>query len=467
MKVLEQRWSATVCSGLLLLALLAIYLPGLGHGFIKDDFVWIASSEVTSADNLVALFTHAPDFYRPIVALSFTLDRWLFGIDPFGYGLTNFVLLLCAAAALASLAVALGMSWGGALVAAALWSLNFHGIDMALLWISGRTSLLLALFSLLAAQAFVTGKGRRAAGLMFLAMLSKEEAVLLPFLLLVWSGLTASDDREARSFRFNLRKGVARTWPLFVTLAVYMAVRTAAGAMTPMSAPEYYRFVLSIGSLSRNALEYVDRAATLSVATVLIMSLVGCATPQLNRRQQQWLILGAVWMVVGYGLAVLLPVRSSLYAVAPSAGAALAGAALLTAVWERTTPRLRSRMVVVGVLLTILAVPIHWSRYGEWVQWAKLSTHVLDEIAPVADTLSSSDVIQINDDRGERANLDSAFGTLIETAVLVRTGRHVDVWVEPPPIDWQLAGLTRPDPASITARFALENGELVRVPVER
>ncbi len=152
MKVLEQRWSATVCSGLLLLALLAIYLPGLGHGFIKDDFVWIASSEVTSADNLVALFTHAPDFYRPVVALSFTLNRWLFGIDPFGYGLTNFALLLCAAAALARLAVALGMSWGGALGAAALWSLNFHGIDMALLWMSGRTSLLLALFSLLASQ---------------------------------------------------------------------------------------------------------------------------------------------------------------------------------------------------------------------------------------------------------------------------------------------------------------------------
>ena len=31
-------------SGLLLATLLIIYLPGLGHGFIKDDFVWIASN---------------------------------------------------------------------------------------------------------------------------------------------------------------------------------------------------------------------------------------------------------------------------------------------------------------------------------------------------------------------------------------------------------------------------------------
>ena len=134
--------SALVWSGLLLLALLLIYLPGLGHGFIKDDFVWIASNQVTTLPELVTLFTHAPDFYRPVVALSFAADWWLFGIEPFAYGLTNLVLLLAAAAVLGSLAVAIGMSRGSALVAAALWSLNFHGINMSLLWISGRTSLL-------------------------------------------------------------------------------------------------------------------------------------------------------------------------------------------------------------------------------------------------------------------------------------------------------------------------------------
>ena len=34
-------------AGLLCLALLVIYLPAVGHGFIKDDFAWIAESRVT------------------------------------------------------------------------------------------------------------------------------------------------------------------------------------------------------------------------------------------------------------------------------------------------------------------------------------------------------------------------------------------------------------------------------------
>ena len=127
MKVIELRPSASVWSGLLLLVLLVIYLPDLGHGFVKDDFVWIASNQLTTLSELVTPFRHAPNFYRPVVAVSFAVDWWLFGVEPFPYGLTNLVLLLAAAAALGSLAVALGMSRGSAIVAVALWTLNFMG----------------------------------------------------------------------------------------------------------------------------------------------------------------------------------------------------------------------------------------------------------------------------------------------------------------------------------------------------
>ena len=453
--------------GLLLLVLLVIYLPGLGHGFIKDDFVWIASSQVTSVPELVTLFTQAPDFYRPVVALSFAADWWLFGIEPFAYGLTNLVLLLTAAAVLGSLAVALGMSRGAALVVAALWSLNSHGINMSLLWISGRTSLLMTLFALLAARAFVAGWGLWAAAFGFLALLSKEEAVLLPFVLLLWGGLTAPGAAGARGGRFSLRPALRRAWPIFVALAIYLVVRAAAGGMTPVSAPAAYQFALDPALLGRNVLVYLDRAATLSASVVLLLSLAARVVPRPTSQQKRWLMLGVVWMVGGYGLTVPLAVRSSLYAVGPSAGAALAGAALLAAVWERTTPRARSRMVVVGVLLSALMVPIQWSRNDRWVGLAELSTHVLDEVAPVAASLPPDAVVQIDDDRSSRANLDSAFGTLIETAVLVRTGLRLGVWIEPPPVDAQLAGLVPPDDGDVAARFALRDGALVRVATER
>ena len=450
-----KRWS-----GLLLATLLVIYLPGLGHGFIKDDFVWIASNQVTGAADLVAPFLQAPDFYRPLVQLSFAADWWLFGAAPLAYGLTNLAFLLAAAAVLRSLAVTLGMTPGSALVAAALWSLSFHGINMSLLWISGRTALLATLFALLAARAFVRKRAAWAAGWALLAMLSREDAVLLPFVLLAWGALPAP---AADGGRLDPWRAARRAWPLFVVLAVYLAARAAAGGMTPWTAPAFYRFTLDPATVGRNVLEYLDRAATLPAAATLIMALVARTLPRPTVRQWRQVTLGAVWMIGGYGLAILLPVRSSLYAVGPAAGAALAGAALLAAIWSRAAPAARRRMVGAALLGAVLAVPVHWSRNDRWVQWARLSTHVLDEIAPVAARLPPERVVRLDDDRSVRTNLDAAFGTLIEEAVRVRTGLTRRVWIEPPVTDARVGGLVAPDAADVAARFALRDGVLVRV----
>ncbi len=450
--------------GLLAATLLAIYLPGLGHGFIKDDFVWIASNQLTHPADLATLFLQAPDFYRPLVALSFAADWWLFGTEPLAYGLTNLVLLLAATAVLANLALALKMTRGSALVAAALWSLSFHGINMSLLWISGRTALLATLFALLAARAFVHGQALRAAGWALLAMLSREDAVLLPFVLLAWAVLPPpAAAGEPPGGRIDPWRAARRAWPLFVVLAIYLAARAAAGGMTPWTAPAFYRFTLDPAIVGRNVLEYLDRAATLPVAATLIMALVARALPRPAAQQWRQVTLGAVWMIGGYALAVLLPVRSSLYAVGPAAGAALAGAALLAAVWDRATPGARRRMVGAAALLAILAVPVHWSRNDRWVQWARLSTHVLNEIGPVAARLPPDRVVQLDDDRSIRTNLDAAFGTLIEDAVAVHTGLTRRVWIEPPVTAWRAAGLVAPEPEEVAARFALRDGALVRV----
>ena len=89
------------------------------------------------------------------------------------------------AAAIACLARVLQLPTGACLFAAGVWLMNFHGINMAVLWISGRTALLLTLFAVLAAIAAARGRPAAAAILAFAAMLSKEEAVLLPVVLIV------------------------------------------------------------------------------------------------------------------------------------------------------------------------------------------------------------------------------------------------------------------------------------------
>ena len=67
----------------LALAFAAIYLPAAGHGFVKDDFGWVARSRIHGAGDAAKLFVTAPTgFYRPIVSLSFGLTRPICGSSP-------------------------------------------------------------------------------------------------------------------------------------------------------------------------------------------------------------------------------------------------------------------------------------------------------------------------------------------------------------------------------------------------
>ena len=237
--------------------------------------------------------------------------------------------------------------------------------------------------------------------------------------------------------------------------------------MTPLDAPAAYRFVLSPGPILLNALSYLDRGATLAASFIVLLAAASWIVPRPSAEQRRWVLLGLVWMLGGYALAVLLPVRSSLYAVGPAAGASLAGAALVAALWDAGGRAARCRAVLAGAFALAIAVPIHWARLDEWVDSARLSTRVLDRLAPVVASLPPEGVIRLDDDRGRRINLDAAFGTLIETAVLVRTGRRQPVWIEPPPIDWRLAGLVPPREEDVVVRFALRDDDLVRLPEPR
>src|SRR4029077_13543595 len=105
---------------------------------VKDDFVWIARSDLASPGFL----TGAPTgFYRPVVSISFGLNRWACGLNPFCYGLTNFLLLLLCSAGIFALARSLSLPWAAAVAASAIWAFNWNGINAAVLWVSGRTAL--------------------------------------------------------------------------------------------------------------------------------------------------------------------------------------------------------------------------------------------------------------------------------------------------------------------------------------
>ena len=194
----------------ILFALLsAIYLPDLGHGFVKDDYRWIAAEPCSLAPTWRASTTNV-GFYRPLASTTFAVDQAIWGLNPVGYALTNVALFLADAVLLFLLASRLSLPPAAALFGVAVWAFNFHGVNMAVLWISGRTALLLCLFGLASTLAFLSNRHSTAALLALAAMLCKEEAVVLPALF-VTLDLSHAAEREGR----ESGRGVLRTLPLW------------------------------------------------------------------------------------------------------------------------------------------------------------------------------------------------------------------------------------------------------------
>lgn len=397
-----------------LVALLAIiYVPDTGHGFIRDDFTWIIHGQIESLHDVWRIVASDLGFYRPIPALSFSLSWWLFHLQPLPYGLTNFLLLLLCVGAIFRLGRGLELPTSGAFTAATLWALNLHGINAAVLWPSARPALFLVLGSALAAERFLRRRPVASAMWYALAVFSKEEAVLLPFVL----GAThlVKERRRAVSVDGGALEGrlplwvavqsVARaTLPLFAVLALYLIARTYSGAFWAHNASANYRPTFDPALLFWHIVEYLSEGAMLATTATILVALVMRAVP----RHIDAVVSSfcALWFTFGYALTVFAPVPSSLYVCFPSVGAALlAGYFIATIVPVMRQPRL----LVAGLALFSLLTPVYWSRNAPWVRLAERSTVVLSEVVEETSDLPPRGTVNLIDDRYSR--LRAAFGS--------------------------------------------------------
>jgi hypothetical protein len=362
----------------LLIAFLVIYLPDVGHGFVRDDFMWVGVSRVHSAADVLRIARDNTGFYRPIVTLTFAADYAAFGLRPLLFALTNCALLLLCALLVGTLARRLGAAPWAALAAAGLWALNFHGVNMALLWISGRTALLLCLFALLATLSSLGDKWWQAAGWYFLALLSKEEAITLPIMLVGWAWYV----HPGRP----LRKTASRAVPLILATVAYLLLRVNSGAFGPADAPSYYQFVFQPRVALRNALEYADRAVTFSALAVAVGVVGFRGRPRWTGEDTRMALFATLWLVLGFAITVFLPVRSSLYALCPSIGAALLASRILQRLQESAPSRAR---YVLGTLLVLpfLLVPVYRQRNQRWVRPADVSRVLVEDLRTIGQTL--------------------------------------------------------------------------------
>lgn len=438
--------------------LVTIYGPSVGHGFIKDDVTWVAANRVESWADVRALAFRTQGFYRPIVSASFALDRAVYGFQPLGYGFTNLALLLVDAFAVAWLARGLGYRLPWAVFAAAVWALNFHGINMAVLWLSGRTALLLVLAAVMSAGTFVRGRTLTAGVLAFAAMLAKEEAVLLPAILSFWAWQLASSERLSGK---RARRAVSMAAPIWCSLALYLVCRAQTDAITPGNSPWFYRFTFEPAHLVANALEYVDRACTFSASAVIAASLLFQRWPWLRDVDRRILRLAVAWLLGAFAITVFLPVRSSLYACWPAVASALAVASIVEGIVSRSRAGDRMWRVAVAALLPVLLLPVYWARNVRWVELADLAS---DTVTTLQRLPPDTAHIVFKDDPSTRRSWRDAYGHALAEIVTLTLQHPVTVSIDPP-LDGDSPTAAWP-PAALPARtvtLRLRHGRMQQV----
>ncbi|TVM03906.1 MAG: hypothetical protein CV087_02490 [Candidatus Brocadia sp. WS118] len=180
-----------------------VYLNSLGNTFVYDDYVTITNNYFIREWRYLPAFFNQKYFvvsneltYRPMVTLSYFLEYALWGLNPWGYHLTNIIIHTLNVYLVYCMAYRLFYDRQPAFISSIIFSI--HPIfTEAVNAVSYREDLLSATFLLIAFILFL--KSNRSAGrrdfiicyafsltAYLFALLSKEMAITLPFLILAY-----------------------------------------------------------------------------------------------------------------------------------------------------------------------------------------------------------------------------------------------------------------------------------------
>jgi hypothetical protein len=138
-----------------------------------------------------------------------------------------------------------------------------------------------------------------------------------------------------------------------------------------------------------------------------------------------------LWLCFGFGLTIFLPVRSSLYAVFPSVGSAIAAALLVSAMWPNVNNRARITLTAVALVLPLALLPVYRARGDRWVSSAQLSDSVLNQLTPLAARQAVQRII-LRDHRTTRVNLANAIGPATREVAELIWARPLTLEIEAP-----------------------------------
>src|SRR6266567_1454003 len=185
----------------IVLAVVAVYASVLGFNFLGLDDVEILKhryyiigdlSKIKLAFTTDAFLGTNGSFYRPLQTVSFMLDALIGGPKPFIYHFTNLVLCIVGSLCVFWLLLTLGYQRLSSLLLALLFALHPMFVPMVA-WVPTRGDLLLIIFVIVSFVLFIKSFRANRPGLVvwhgvsfFLAFLSKETAVAVPALCLLY-----------------------------------------------------------------------------------------------------------------------------------------------------------------------------------------------------------------------------------------------------------------------------------------
>ena len=315
---------------LLFILELIIFSPHVGKGFITDDFIWLNSVVPDGNVDYIRPFTKTTGFFRPMVGLSFAIQFQIHGMDPMPYGFFNLFLHILNII-LVYLLLSIHKEFKPyAIWVAVLFALNAKGTNMAVGWISGRTTLLFSFFILLSLYLYLRLPSKH--GLRFIltaicyfaALLSKETAIVAPLFVFFFSYIISDEYSKANHFFKRIKKSLNSIVVFFPPLIVYSLIRFNTDAIIPFNAPSYYIYSFSPVLLLKNLSEYVIRAGLLDIyiillTIVLVFFIVKKPGPRVAINLLA-IYIGLLWFLIFLLPLLPIPSRSDLYSYFPQIG---------------------------------------------------------------------------------------------------------------------------------------------------
>jgi len=253
------------------LAGIAVYINSLINNFVWDDVFIIINNDFIKGVKLIKEIFLKPTFYfaysdyvyyRPLQSLSNMLDYHIWGLNPFGFHLTNLLLHICAAILVYFFINILCGDREVSFFTGLLFTV--HPINTSVVnYITSRADILLTIFTVSSAIFFLKAKSSKAYILslicFILALLSKETAVIFPLCLIFVRVMHAQIRHEAVGSKISRDL----FWYISFVIAVILyfllrveVIGVGANMLVP-SETGFFSFLLTFSRITLNYLKLI------------------------------------------------------------------------------------------------------------------------------------------------------------------------------------------------------------------